>query len=329
MLYREHRAEAGRFAAGTRVHDPGCVIGVRDRSCSDRPFPGIPRRGLLRRPGIARSASTLHAWRGAQAGDARHGLQRVARLRYCPSHCEPVTHRQTGGKRYGERVASVRSPPAVAGGADLDPGGARCDGVCRAAGDDARPRAAAGRAARRVDQGPARRGDVRRDLRPVLRAGEGRWRRRRARSWARPRGPVRRGRAGGLHAVRGAERHPAAGARARQAGRHPRLLRPRRPCAAVQPAPGGQQDRPGRDDRRDRALQGQPGHPGRGQPGADRDRPAAQRGHAGRDLPAAGHEGGRRPVGRPAGGAAGLAQRRGRRSRRKAPRTTRPRCVGA
>ena len=187
------------------------------------------------------------------------------------------------------------------------------------------------RAALRValDQGPARRGDVRRDLRPVLRTGEGRWRRHRARPWARPRGPVRRGRAGGLHAVRGAERHAAAGARARQAGRHPRLLRPRRPCAAVQPAPGGQQDRPGRDDRRDRALQGQPGHPGRGQPGADRDRPAAQRRHASGDLPAAGHEGGRRPVGRAAGGAAGLARTAWTGSRRRAPRTTRPRCVGA
>ena len=76
---------------------PG-VIGVGDRSCSDRPFPGTPGRGLLRRPCIARSASMLHTWHGAQAGDTRHGLQRVARLRYRPpSHCEPLTHWQREG----------------------------------------------------------------------------------------------------------------------------------------------------------------------------------------------------------------------------------------
>ena len=84
----------------------------------------------------------------------------------------------------------------------------------------------------------------------------------RPRPRARPRGPLRHRRARGLHAVRGAERDPAAGPQPRQAGRHPRLLRPRGPRPAVQPAPGGQQDRPGGDDRRDRALKGQPGHPG-------------------------------------------------------------------
>ena len=74
--------------------------------------------------------------------------------------------------------------------------------------------------------------------------------------------------------VRGAERHPAAGPQARQARRHPRLLRPRGPGPAVQPAPGGQQDRPRRDDRRDRAVEGQPGRR-RARASGSRSRPTA------------------------------------------------------
>ena len=101
----------------------------------------------------------------------------------------------------------------------------------------------------------------------------------RARPRARPRRPLRRRRARGLHALRGAERDPAAGPQPRQAGRHPRLLQPRGPRPAVQPAPGGQQDRPGGDDRRDRALQGQPG-PSRARATGCRSRPTGSpRGH--------------------------------------------------
>ena len=160
----------------------------------------------------------------------------------------------------------------------------------------------------------------------VLRAGQGRSHRGGPRPRARPRRPVRQRRARGLHALRGAERDPAAGAQPRQARRHPRLLRPRGPGPAVQPAPGGQQDRPGRDDRGDRLLEGQPGHPGATATGS-RSRPT---GSAARASP------GRSPSTRaprstptcrsPAGGAAGLAERRRGRARvRAAPRTTRRR----
>ena len=94
---------------------------------------------------------------------------------------------------------------------------------------------------------------VRRDLRRVLRPGADRRRGPRARPRARPRGPLRRRRPGELHALRGAERDPAGGSRPRHARRHQGVLRPRGHGPAVQPAPGGQQDRPRGDDRRDRA----------------------------------------------------------------------------
>ena len=170
---------------------------------------------------------------------------------------------QAGAVADGERAAPVRAAAAAAAGAHLDPRGPRRHGLRPRAGHARRQGPPQGRPARRADQGPARRGGLRRRLRQVLRAGQGRVQRDRARSRARPRGPLRHRRARGLHALRGAERDPAAGPQPRQAGRHPRLLQPRGPRPAVQPAPGGQQDRPGRDDRGDRALQGEPGQPGR------------------------------------------------------------------
>ena len=145
-------------------------------------------------------------------------------------------------------------------GADLDPRGARRDGAARAQPGMLRDREQL-RAALRVALIKDRRDEEIFDeifdqFFALVKVGG---RETRARPRARPRGPVRRRRAGGLHALRGAQRHPAAGPQPRQARRHPRLLRPRRPGAAVQPAPGGQQDRPGRDDRRDRAVEGEPG----------------------------------------------------------------------
>ena len=132
----------------------------------------------------------------------------------------------------------------------------------RAAGGARRPGAAARRAARRAGQGPARRGGLRRDLRPVLRAGAV--------------GAAERGTATGTPTTTS----PTTGALeeftlSEEPERQPRsratthgkpddireLLRPRGPGPAVQPAPGGQQDRPGGADRRDRALQGRPGPP--------------------------------------------------------------------
>ena len=294
-------------------HDAG-YYRTRDSVQPDRPTaPEAEGDGGPRHPQLRRRPGPQA--RAVSAGPSRAKAALGAGL---PQRTPLSLHRAPTGRADGERAAPVRAAAAAAAGADLDPRGARRHGLRPRAGDARRQGAPQGRPARRADQGPARRGGLRRGLRPVLRAGEGRAHGDGPRPRARPRRPLRHRRARGLHALRGAERDPAAGPQPRQAGRHPRLLRPRGPRPAVQPAPGGQQDRPGRDDRGDRALEGQPGHPGRegNRVQIETDR-LSYAGAAGPDLPAAGHEGRRRPVGRRAGGAAGLAQRRRGRGRQR------------
>ena len=112
------------------------------------------------------------------------------------------------------------------------------------------------RAAGRACQGQAGRTGLRRDLRRILLAGAGRRRGPRPWPWARSRGSHRHGRTRGVHDVRGAQRDPAAGPRARQASGYPAVFRSAEPRPAVQPAPGGEQNRPRGADGRDRVLKG-------------------------------------------------------------------------
>ena len=96
------------------------------------------------------------------------------------------------------------------------------------------------------------------------RAGEAGRPRPQARSGARARRPVRRGSLDDFTfsdtlADTPQQGHPHQGQPPGKAVGIRDFLQARRPRRAVQPAPGGQQDRPRRDDRRDHALRGQPG----------------------------------------------------------------------
>ncbi len=146
-------------------HDPVDAEPTRTRStagrCAPRRTPPAARAHLRQQPGQRRHAPTpvtppkVPAERGSRSFGAR------PRAASAPCSAD------------GERPAPVRAAAAAARGAHLDPRGARRDGVRRPAGHAARQGDAARRPARRAGQGPARRGGLRRDLRPVLRAGEG------------------------------------------------------------------------------------------------------------------------------------------------------------
>ena len=167
------------------------------------------------------------------------------------------------------------------------------------------------RAAGGTGQGSPRRGAVRRALRLLLPARAGRGRRA-ARPQPRSRRPGRHRRRRVVHDLAGGLADPAAGSLARQAGRHPRLLPPAGPGDGLQPAPGGQQDRPGGDDGRDRAVQGawpcRVVRPSR----AAGYVPAAQRGPAGQAAERSRDQARRRTDGGRGAGPAGLARRSGR-----------------
>ena len=168
------------------------------------------------------------------------------------------------------------------------------------------------RAAGGAGQGPARRGAVRRALRPLLPARTGRGSGA-AGPQPRTRRPGRHRHRGVVHDFAGGLADPPAGSFARQAGRHPRILPPAGSGGGLQPAPGGQQDRPGVDDGRDRAVQGawpsgllRPSRPARYVP-------AARRGAAGQAAEQPGDQARRRPDGGRGAGPARLARRSGRR----------------
>ena len=270
------------------------------------------RAEQVRRAGPAgRSRAGYRRWRWAVLGSAVSPSSRAR-----SSGSGPASHgRLRRSARQGEASWRTRctgsSAAAAARGADLDPGGARRDGVrrrsrgCCATTSSSGPRCASRLIKDRRDEEVF--DEIFDQFFALVKVGRDRHR---ARPRARPRRPLRRGRAGGLHAVRGAERDPAAGA---QHGKPVDIRDFFDPDDLAQQYNLHQEankiDLAAMTDEivLSKDNQGIQGEGNRVQIETDRLHHA---GMPGPDLPAAGHEGRRRPVGRPAGGAAGLAERR-------------------
>ena len=216
--------------------------------CQLRPGHPLLRRG----PRQAPRALAAPRWRRAADGERIHRFVRLLGIRRCAISTSEVL----------DAMRCAREPGVLA-----------------------RPRDAPGRPARRAGQGPPRRGG--RSTRsstsssPWCRSAP----RTRARPRARARGPLRRGRAGELHPLRGP--------RATPRSRATRTARPSTSSEFFDPEDLAQQYNLHQEANKiDLAAmtdeivfsKDEPGTSRRGQPGADRDRPPARRRAARADL---------------------------------------------